>query len=65
MAYRSKDFFVWSIGTVLSGFATGFISLLEYCVLVGLREASYSSISPSLISDAFEPARRNNALTII
>jgi MFS family permease len=56
--------FVWSIGTVLSGFATGFISLLGYRVLVGLGEASYATISPSLISDAFGPVKRNNALTI-
>ena len=56
--------FVWSIGTVMSGFATGFISLLGYRVLVGLGEASYATISPSLISDTFGPVKRNNALTI-
>src|SRR5512136_327232 len=33
--------FVWSLGTVLSGFATGFVSLLGYRILVGLGEASY------------------------
>jgi MFS family permease len=38
--------------------------LLSYRVLVGLGEASYATISPSLISDNFEPKRRNNALTI-
>ena len=54
---------VWSLGTVLSGVATGFGSLLGYRVLVGLGEASYATISPSLISDAYGPARRNNALT--
>lgn len=56
--------FVWSLGTVLSGYATGFVSLLGYRVLVGLGEASYATISPSLISDSFGPARRNNALTV-
>ena len=56
--------FVWSLGTVLSGVATGFGSLLGYRALVGLGEASYATISPSLISDAYGPARRNNALTI-
>jgi len=56
--------FVWSLGTVLSGLATGFGSLLGYRALVGLGEASYATISPSLISDAYSPARRNNALTI-
>ena len=56
--------FVWSLGTVLTGFATGFVALLAFRVLVGLGEASYATISPSLISDAFEAKKRNNALTI-
>jgi MFS family permease len=56
--------FVWSLGTLLTGFAGGFSILLLYRVLVGLGEASYATISPSLISDAFGPAKRNNALTI-
>lgn len=56
--------FIWSVGTVLTGFATSFAMLLAYRVLVGVGEASYATISPSLISDAFPPARRNNALTL-
>jgi MFS family permease len=56
--------FVWSLGTVLTGFAGTFAVLLSYRVLVGFGEASYATISPGLISDTFEPARRNNALTI-
>ena len=56
--------FVWSLGTVLTGFAGGFATLLIYRVLVGLGEASYATISPSLIADTFGPERRNNALTI-
>lgn len=56
--------FVWSLGTLLTGFAVGFAALLFYRVLVGLGEASYATISPSLISDTFAPAKRNNALTI-
>ncbi len=56
--------FVWSLGTVLTGFAGGFGSLLGFRMLVGFGEASYATISPSLISDAYGPARRNNALTI-
>ncbi len=56
--------FIWSLGTVLTGFATGIGVLLFYRVLVGVGEASYATISPGLISDAYEPARRNNALTI-
>ena len=56
--------FVWSAGTVLTGFATGIGVLLFYRILIGLGEASYATISPGLISDAYEPSRRNNALTI-
>ena len=55
---------VWSVGTVLSGLATGFVVLLSCRILVGLGEASYATIGPSLISDSYPPARRNNALTI-
>ena len=56
--------FVWSVGTVLTGFAGTFEVLLLFRVLVGLGEASYATISPSLISDAFGAEKRNNALTI-
>jgi MFS family permease len=56
--------FVWSVGTVLTGVATGFVALLGFRVLTGFGEASYASISPSLISDAYGSDKRNNALTI-
>jgi MFS family permease len=56
--------FVWSLGTVLTGFAATFAMMLAFRVLVGLGEASYATISPSLISDSYAPAKRNNALTI-
>jgi MFS transporter, Spinster family, sphingosine-1-phosphate transporter len=56
--------FVWSLGTMLTGYAQTFGMLLAFRVLVGLGEASYATISPSLISDSFGPAKRNNALTI-
>src|SRR6478672_5041023 len=57
--------FIWSLGTVLTGFAAGFAILLTYRVLVGVGEASYATISPSYISDTFGKERRNNALTIV
>ena len=60
----ASGIFVWSLGTVLTGFATGLAMLLSFRVLVGLGEASYATMSPGLISDAFSPAKRNNALTI-
>jgi len=56
--------FIWSLGTVLTGFAGTFAMLLAFRVLVGVGEASYATISPSLISDSYATERRNNALTI-
>ena len=56
--------FVWSLGTTLTAFSTGFVVLLAYRVLVGLGEASYATLSPAWLSDLFPPAKRNNALTI-
>jgi predicted MFS family arabinose efflux permease len=55
---------VWSVGTILTGFAETFAMLVAFRVLVGVGEASYATISPSLISDSYAPAKRNNALTI-
>ncbi len=56
--------FVWSLGTVLTGFAATFAMLLAFRVLVGVGEASYATLSPSLISDTYPTEKRNNALTI-
>ena len=56
--------FVWSLGTVLTGYASTLGMLLAFRALVGLGEASYATVSPSLISDNFVATRRNLALTI-
>jgi len=56
--------FIWSLGTVLTGFAATFAMMVGFRVLVGVGEASYATISPSYISDTFGPEKRNNALTI-
>lgn len=55
---------VWSLGTVLTGYATDYGHLIACRILVGVGEASYATMSPGLISDSFAPAQRNNALTI-
>lgn len=60
----TSGIFVWSLGTMLTGFAPTFVMMIIFRVLVGLGEASYATISPSLISDRFGPEKRNNALTI-
>jgi MFS family permease len=56
--------FVWSLGTILTGFAKDFNSLIIFRVLVGVGEASYATISPSIIADKFIGLKRNTALTI-
>ena len=55
---------MWSLGTILTGFAATFALMVGFRVLVGFGEASYATISPSLISDSYPRAKRNNALTI-
>jgi MFS family permease len=55
---------IWSLGTLLTGTAPSFLLLLAFRVLVGVGEASYATISPSVISDSFPAEKRNNALTI-
>ena len=56
--------FVWSVGTVMTGFAGTFALMVGFRVLVGVGEASYATISPSYISDTFSTHKRNNALTV-
>jgi MFS family permease len=56
--------FVWSMGTLLSGHAGAYVSLLFFRVLVGFGEASFGTISPGWIADLFPAARRNNAITV-
>jgi len=56
--------FVWSLGTLLSGHANAYVSLLFFRTLVGFGEASFGTISPGWIADLFPAERRNNAITI-
>jgi predicted MFS family arabinose efflux permease len=56
--------FIWSVGTVLTGFSVNLTTLVLYRILVGVGEASYATIGPSYISDTFGPEKRNNALTV-
>ncbi len=54
----------WSAGTILTGFAHDYWTMLACRVLVGLGEASYAVLSPAWIADLFPAGRRNNALTL-
>lgn len=53
---------VWSLATVLSGFAPGYRSLLAARATVGVGEASFGTISPGLIADFFPKERLGQIL---
>lgn len=55
---------LWSLMTLASGFATGFVSLALARIGVGIGEASASPAAYSLISDLFPKVRRATALAI-
>jgi MFS transporter, Spinster family, sphingosine-1-phosphate transporter len=50
--------FVWSAATGLGSLAWGFASLLVARALVGVGEAAYGTVAPSLLADYFRPAVR-------
>ncbi len=55
---------IWSLATFASGLAPTFAALLLARAMVGVGEASYAVVTPSLISDLYPPARRGRALAI-
>jgi MFS family permease len=56
--------FVWSLATVGSGLAVSFATLVLARALTGIGEASYTVVTPSLLSDFFPADRRGRALAI-
>ncbi|MGH7594259.1 MAG: spinster family MFS transporter, partial [Gemmatimonadales bacterium] len=55
---------IWSVATVLGGFALGFISLFIARALLGVGEAAYGSIAPSLLADSFPRALRGRVFAV-
>jgi predicted MFS family arabinose efflux permease len=55
---------VWSVATMLSGFAASYRMLLAARTLVGVGEASFGTVSPGLLSDYFPRERRGRMLSI-
>lgn len=55
---------VWSLATVASGLAHGTASLLAARVFVGVGEASYATIAPTLIDDVAPAQRKGRWLAI-
>ena len=56
--------FVWSAATVASGLAPTYALLLVARAVIGAGEASYSVVTPSLLSDCYPAERRARALGI-
>jgi len=54
----------WSIATALSGFAWNFASLFAARAAVGVGEAAYVTIGPSLLSDYFPRGERGRVMAI-
>jgi MFS transporter, Spinster family, sphingosine-1-phosphate transporter len=53
---------VWSLATLLAGFAPGYRSLLAARTFVGIGEASFGTVSPGLLADFFPRERRGRVL---
>jgi MFS transporter, Spinster family, sphingosine-1-phosphate transporter len=54
----------WSLATSLSGFAGSYVGLLAARASVGIGEAAYATIAPSLLSDYFPVDRRGRVMAI-
>lgn len=54
----------WSLATTLSGFATSYLGLLLARASVGIGEAAYGTIAPSLLADYFPIAKRGRTMAI-
>src|SRR5271169_4531469 len=54
----------WSFATALSGFAVGYVSLLAARAAVGVGEAAYVTIAPSLLADYFPRGQRGRVMAI-
>jgi predicted MFS family arabinose efflux permease len=55
---------VWSAATLTSGLAPAFLLLLVARALSGVGEATYSVVTPSLLSDSYPREKRAGALSI-
>ena len=56
--------FIWSFATGLSGLARNYLQLLAARAVVGIGEAAYATIAPSLLADFFGRRTRGRAFAI-
>jgi predicted MFS family arabinose efflux permease len=64
MRLAAAGVFLWSVATVASGLAPTYALLLLARAVVGVGEASYAVVTPSLLSDCYAPGRRARVLGI-
>jgi len=64
MRLAAAGVFVWSAATVASGLAPTYAVLLLARAVVGVGEASYAVVTPSLLSDCYPPEHRARVLGI-
>jgi MFS transporter, Spinster family, sphingosine-1-phosphate transporter len=55
---------MWSVATVASGLADGLGSMLVARAFVGIGEASYATLAPTIIDDITPPEKKGKALAI-
>jgi predicted MFS family arabinose efflux permease len=56
--------FTWSLATVLAGFAGSFMALFLARAAVGIGEAAYGTIAPSLLADLYPRTQRGRIMAI-
>jgi MFS family permease len=56
--------FLWSLATGLSGLARNYVQLLAARAVVGIGEAAYATIAPSLLADFFGRRTRGRAFAV-
>jgi MFS transporter, Spinster family, sphingosine-1-phosphate transporter len=55
---------VWSVATAASGLAGGLLAMLAARAVVGVGEASYATLAPTIIDDITPPEKKGKALSI-
>src|SRR5262245_53970297 len=55
---------MWSLATAASGLMTTFAAMIAARLLVGLGEASYATLAPTIIDDLAAPAVKNRWLAV-
>ena len=55
---------IWSVATVLGGFAVSFFTLFVARATLGIGEAAYGSIAPSLLADSFPRRLRGRVFSV-